>query len=196
MAVQLAERVFGVPKAIARLDDPAREAAYRALAVDFVPTARLVARVLVERVHEPEFAYHLEFPDGDVQVVEMVLGAGAAGLTVAGLEVEGQLRVAAVQREGMVLIPGLGRPSPAGRPGGGGGAPRGGRPGCGGTWRSRVGASREDHHHRGGQDRPPPGPGAGRRRPRRHRGRERRRGWRAASPSRWTPWCWRATAPA
>jgi trk system potassium uptake protein TrkA len=106
MAVQLAERVFGVPKAIARLDDPAREAAYRALAVDFVPTARLVARVLVERVHEPEFAYHLEFPEGDVQVVEMVLGAGAAGHTVSELEVAGELRVAALQRAGAVSIPG------------------------------------------------------------------------------------------
>ena len=108
MAVQLAERVFGVPRAIARLDDPAREAAYRALAVDFVPTARLVARVLVERVHEPEFAYHLVFPQGDVQVVEMVLGAGAAGHTVADLEVDGELRVAALQRNGSVLIPGSG----------------------------------------------------------------------------------------
>jgi trk system potassium uptake protein TrkA len=105
MAVQLAERVFGVPRAIARLDDPAREAAYRALAVDFVPTARLVARVVVERVHEPEFAYHLEFAEGDVQVVEMVLGAGATGRTVADLEVAGELRVAALQRNGTVVIP-------------------------------------------------------------------------------------------
>jgi len=110
MAVQLAERVFGVPRAIARLDDPARESAYRALAVDFVPTARLVARVVVERVHEPEFAYHLEFAAGDVQVVEMVLGAGAAGHTVADLEIEGGLRVAAVQRLGSVLIPGSSDP--------------------------------------------------------------------------------------
>jgi len=110
MAVQLAERVFGVPRAIARLDDPARESSYRALAVDFVPTARLTARVLVERVHEPEFAYHLAFPTGDVQVVEMVLGAGAAGRTVADLEVEGELRVAALQRNGTVLIPRPGDP--------------------------------------------------------------------------------------
>jgi trk system potassium uptake protein TrkA len=114
MAVQLAERVFEVPRTIARLDDPAREAAYRALAVDFVPTARLTARVLVERVHEPEFAYHLAFPTGNVQVVEMVLGAGAAGRSVADLEIEGELRVAALQREGTVFIP---RPEDALRPG-------------------------------------------------------------------------------
>lgn len=108
MAVQLAERVFRVPRAIARLDDPAREAAYRALEVDFVPTARLLARVLVEQVHEPELAYHLEFSQGDVQVLEMVLGEGAAGHVVADLEIEGELRVAAVQRNGTVLIPGPG----------------------------------------------------------------------------------------
>lgn len=114
MAVQLAERVFGVPRTIARLDDPAREAAYRALAVDFVPTAKLTARVLVERVHEPEFAYHLAFSGGDVQVVEMVLGEGAAGRTVADLEIDGELRVAALQREDVVLIP---RPGDPLRPG-------------------------------------------------------------------------------
>lgn len=105
MAVQLAERVFGVPRAIARLDDPAREQAYRALAVDFIPTARLTARVLVERVHEPEFAYHLEFVAGDIQVVEMMLGEGAAGKNVADLEVQGELRVAALQRGEETLIP-------------------------------------------------------------------------------------------
>jgi trk system potassium uptake protein TrkA len=110
MSVQLAERVFGVPRAIARLDDPAREPAYRALAVDFVPTARLVARVVVERVHEPEFAYHLAFPEGPVQVVEMVLGAGAVGHSVEDLEVAGELRVAALQRGGEVVIPGPGDP--------------------------------------------------------------------------------------
>src|SRR5680860_413658 len=33
MAVQVAKRVFDVPKTIARLDDPAREEAYRALDV-------------------------------------------------------------------------------------------------------------------------------------------------------------------
>lgn len=105
MAVQVAQEVFGVPKAIARLDDPAREQAYRALDVSYVPGPKLVSQVVVERIHEPDFAYHLTFPSGDVQVVEMVLGEGAAGLTVDGFEVDGRLRVAAVQRAGRVTIP-------------------------------------------------------------------------------------------
>ncbi len=105
MTVQVAERVFGAPKAIALLADPAREEAYRALDVAFVAGARLVAQVLVERVHEPDFAFHLSFPTGEVQVVEMELGAAAEEITVSRLEIEGLLRVAAVQRDGRVFIP-------------------------------------------------------------------------------------------
>jgi trk system potassium uptake protein TrkA len=106
MTAQVSERVFGVPKAIALLADPAREEAYRALDVSFVAGARLVAQVLVERVHEPDFAFHLSFPTGEVQVVEMELGFDIEELTVSRLEIEGQLRVAAVQRVGRVFIPG------------------------------------------------------------------------------------------
>jgi trk system potassium uptake protein TrkA len=105
MAVQVAQEVFGVPRAIAGLDDPGREGAYRTLNVDFIAPARLLAQVLIERVHEPDFAYHLAFSTGEVRVVEMVLGAAADGLAVRDLEVEGELRVAAVQRRGQVMIP-------------------------------------------------------------------------------------------
>ena len=40
MAVQVAKEVFQVPRAIARLDDPSREQAYRALDVSFVAGAQ------------------------------------------------------------------------------------------------------------------------------------------------------------
>lgn len=105
MGVQLAKEVFEVPRAIARLDDPHRESAYRALGVSFVAGSTLVAEVFIERVHEPDFAYHLTFPASTTQVVEMTMGEGAAGLPVGDLEVPGRLRVAALQRSGEVIIP-------------------------------------------------------------------------------------------
>lgn len=104
MAVQLAKAVFRVPRAIARLDDPAREESYRALDVDFVAGAHLAARVIVDLVKEPDFAYHTRFPSGDVQIVEMVVGEGAAGLSVRALEREGGVRVAAVRRGADTLL--------------------------------------------------------------------------------------------
>lgn len=104
MAVQLAKEVFEVPIAIARLDDPAREQSYRALDVSFVAGAHLVAKVMVERIREPDFEYHVTFPTGDIQILEMEVGRGAAGVSVRALEREGGIRVAAIRRGDSVLV--------------------------------------------------------------------------------------------
>lgn len=105
MAVQVAKRVFGVPKTIARLDDPAREDAYRALDVQFVPGARLTSKVIHEQIVREEFSYHVTFSGGDVEIVEMIIGAEGDGRPVVDLEVPGDLRVAAVYRGQRTLIP-------------------------------------------------------------------------------------------
>lgn len=105
MAVQVAKRVFGVPKTIARLDDPAREDAYRALDVQFVSGAKLTSNVIHEQIVREEFSYHVTFSGGDVEIVEMIIGSEGAGLPVADLEVADDLRVAAVYRGQRTLIP-------------------------------------------------------------------------------------------
>jgi trk system potassium uptake protein TrkA len=98
MAVQVAKEVFQVPRAIARLDDPSREQSYRTLDVSYVAGAHLVAQVMFERIREPDFAFHVSFPSGDVQILEMKVGEGGAGISVRALEREGGVRVAAVRR--------------------------------------------------------------------------------------------------
>lgn len=105
MAVQVAERVFGVPKTIARLDDPAREEAYRALGVTFVPGAKLTSKVIHEQVVREEFTYHVTFSDGDVEIVEMTVGPEGAGQPMSVLEEPGALRVAAIHRGHKTIIP-------------------------------------------------------------------------------------------
>lgn len=105
MAVQVAKRVFGVPKTIARLDDPARQDAYRALEVEFVPGAKLTSQVIHEQIVREEFSYHVTFPAGDVEIVEMIIGSEGAGVGVADLETPGELRVAAVYRDRETIIP-------------------------------------------------------------------------------------------
>lgn len=104
MAAQVAKEVFSVPRAIARLDDPARERSYRALNVDFVAGAQLAAQVIAERVREPDFAYHVSFPSGDVQILEMIVGRRAGGVSVRALEREGGFRIAAVRRGDVVTV--------------------------------------------------------------------------------------------
>ena len=105
MAVQVAERVFGVPKTIARLDDPAREEAYRALGVQFVPGAKLTSKVIHEQIVREEFTFHVTFSGGDVEIVDMTIGPEGAGLRMSDLEIPGDLRVAAVYRGHRTFIP-------------------------------------------------------------------------------------------
>jgi trk system potassium uptake protein TrkA len=105
MSVQLAKQVFGVPRTLARLDEPGRADSYQALDISYVAGAQLTANVIFQRLVEEEFAYHVTFSGGDVEVVEMNLGANAKGLAVRDLEVENQLRVAAVRRGDRTHIP-------------------------------------------------------------------------------------------
>ncbi len=105
MAVQVARSVFGVPQTIARLDDPARTEAYRALDIRHVAASRLTSRVIHEQIVDEEFDYHITFASGDVEIIDMMLSEEAAGMTVDDLEVRGQLRIAAVSRGGRTLIP-------------------------------------------------------------------------------------------
>lgn len=105
MSVQLAKKVFRVENTIARLDDPQRADAYQALDVQYVAGAQLTARVMLEQIVENEFHHHISFPDGDVEIVDIVLNDGVVGLTVEDLEIDGALRVAAVRRAGKTTIP-------------------------------------------------------------------------------------------
>ena len=105
MSAQVAKQVFGVPTVIARLDDPSREDAYRALNVPFVAGAKLASKVIHEMIIDDEFGYHVTFSHGDIEIVEVVLGPKADGLTIERLEVEDGFRVAAVVRNRKTIIP-------------------------------------------------------------------------------------------
>ena len=105
MSVQLAKQVFGVPKTLARLDEPGRADSYRVLDISYVAGAKLTANVFYERIIEEEFAYHVTFANGDVEIVEMEVSDEIEGHTVSDLEVDGALRVAAVVRDSHTHIP-------------------------------------------------------------------------------------------
>lgn len=105
MSVQVAKQVFGVPRVLARLDDPAREDAYRALDVPFVAGAKLASKVIHEMVMDSEFGYHVTFSHGETEIVEVRLNEEAEGLAVGQLEIDDGFRIAAVVRGGETIIP-------------------------------------------------------------------------------------------
>ena len=105
MAAEVAKVVYGVERVLARLHDPAREGSYRALGIPYISATNLLATVALERIVYEEFAVHIAFHGGDVEVVEFTLAEEADGKTVVDLEIEGQLRVAAIRRGNQTLIP-------------------------------------------------------------------------------------------
>ncbi len=104
MSVQIATKVFGVATTIARLDDPERAAAYRALGVNYVAGAKLASDVIREKLLHDAFRYHVTFATGDVEIAEMIVGDEGGGMTVEDFELPGDLRVAAVQRAGITHV--------------------------------------------------------------------------------------------
>lgn len=107
VAVEIVKAVFGVERSIARLSDPAREAAYTALGIEFVAGTTLIANLVYQDIVDVEFQHHLTFEGGsDVEMVEFVVNEEAAGRTVGRFEVRDRLRVAAVKRGNEVFIPG------------------------------------------------------------------------------------------
>jgi trk system potassium uptake protein TrkA len=104
MSVQIAKKVFGVERTVARLDDPARAGAYQALGVHYVAGAKLTSDVIREEILAEAFRYHVTFSSGDVEIAEMVMGPAVEGRVVGDLEIRNDLRVAAVQRDGVTHI--------------------------------------------------------------------------------------------
>jgi trk system potassium uptake protein TrkA len=105
MAVEVAKEVFGIKRSIARLYDPARESSYRALGIRHVTGTKLIAQVIFEQIVDDAFHYHVEFVEGDVEIVEFTLGANCAGMRIEDIETRDWLRVAAVRRGSRTHVP-------------------------------------------------------------------------------------------
>ena len=91
MAVQVAKKVFKVPRTIARLYDPAREPSYEALGIRHITGTRLIADVIYEDLIDEAFDHHVSFSGGDVEIVEFEIAEPGNGMSVGDLEIDDRL---------------------------------------------------------------------------------------------------------
>lgn len=105
MAVEIAVHLYGVEHAVARLFNPERESSYRKLGVRYVSSTGIQAKQFLNLLREGTFRQHVAFDQGEVEVVELVLGDAADGMLLGDLEIEGKLRVCAIERRDRVFIP-------------------------------------------------------------------------------------------
>lgn len=108
MAVQTAHHLYGVPRAVARLFNPTREQTYRKLGVRYVSATGILSKLFINEFRDSDFPHHVHHDVGEVEVVDLWLGAEAEGMTVAELEEAGHVRVASIARDRTVTVAGAG----------------------------------------------------------------------------------------
>jgi len=105
MAAEVAERIFGVERSVARLYDPNRESTYEHLGIEFVDGTTLVAES-INSVIQPG---HGHFADmyGDIEIRIFPIADDLVGKHVVSISTEGKLLPIAVRRGNSTFIPTL-----------------------------------------------------------------------------------------
>jgi trk system potassium uptake protein TrkA len=109
VACQIAQKLYGVPRTLALVNDPDNEEIFRRLGISQVFSATKVIGTLLrgQTVFE-EITQLIPAAEGRVQVTEVVLndGSPAAGQILGDLALPEDSLVAAIVRRGQVLVPG------------------------------------------------------------------------------------------
>ncbi len=104
MAAEVADRLFRVPRIIARLYNPDKEATYQALGIDYVCGTKLVARAILEKIHRPLVRMRGQCANNTQYVVEFDW-PGKWRKTAGYLREEMGMRIAWVRRGDRSLFP-------------------------------------------------------------------------------------------
>ena len=107
MICQLAQELFGVPKVIARVNDPRNQQHFDLL--DIAPTVSPTASVMAlieHEVPEHELVHLLQLRKENLEIVEVQIGRGApaAGRRVDELSLPESARLISVMRDGAAEI--------------------------------------------------------------------------------------------
>ena len=106
VACQLAKAAFGIPRVLARLNDPRNRRTFDALNVPVVGFTDVVARVISSELDVGELARVALLDRGNVSLLEIAIPDDLPPRTVASLILPPSSILVAVRREGAVLVPG------------------------------------------------------------------------------------------
>jgi trk system potassium uptake protein TrkA len=101
MAALIAQRLFNIPRIVARIYDPPRGQLYRELGIETVCPTTIGAKMIRDRLANTPIDSNPSFDFGKVSSLALTLGEAQHGKRVAELEQDGQIRIAAVRRIGM-----------------------------------------------------------------------------------------------
>src|SRR5271154_6786043 len=106
MAALIAQRMFRIPKIVARIYDPPRGQLYRDLGIETFSPTTLGAQIIRDALLDTPYTSMPAFDFGNLTSLVATIGAAQHGKRVADIEEDGKIRVAAIRRLGSVRVAG------------------------------------------------------------------------------------------
>jgi len=104
MAALIAQRMFRIPKIVARIYDPPRGQLYRELGIETFSPTTLGAQIIRDRLSDTPYQSMPMFDFGKLSSLIATVNDSTAGRLVRDVEVDGKIRIAAIRRVQTVLI--------------------------------------------------------------------------------------------
>jgi trk/ktr system potassium uptake protein len=104
MAALIAQRMFRIPKIVARIYDPPRGQLYRDLGIETFSPTTLGAQIIRDALLDSPYTSMPSFDFGNLTSLVATVGDGQSGRKVADFEADGKVRIAAIRQMGSVRI--------------------------------------------------------------------------------------------
>jgi trk system potassium uptake protein TrkA len=105
MAALIAQKMFRIPKIVARIYDPPRGQLYRELGIETFSPTTIGAQIIRDRLQDVAYASVPSFDFGKLSSLVATVTRGQAGKRIDAVEIDGKIRIAAIRRLGSVSIP-------------------------------------------------------------------------------------------
>ena len=104
MAALIAQKMFRIPKIVARIYDPPRGQLYRELGIETFSPTTIGAQIIRDRLQDVAYASMPSFDFGKLSSLIATVTRSQAGKRVADVEIDNRIRIAAIRRLGSVSI--------------------------------------------------------------------------------------------
>jgi trk system potassium uptake protein TrkA len=104
MAALIAQRMFRIPKLVARIYDPPRGQLYRDLGIETFSPTTLGAQIIRDALLDSPFTSLPSFDFGNLTSLVATVSDAQSGKRVADIEENGKIRIAAIRQLGSVRV--------------------------------------------------------------------------------------------
>ncbi|BDE05812.1 Trk system potassium uptake protein TrkA [Vulcanimicrobium alpinum] len=104
MAALIAQKMFRIPKIVARIYDPPRGQLYRELGIETFSPTTIGAQTIRDRLQDVAYASVPTFDFGKLSSLVATVTRAQAGKRVDLVEMDGKIRIAAIRRLGSVSV--------------------------------------------------------------------------------------------